>query len=244
VSFLPAVAQREPEREPRVVVVAAAGVQHRLGAIEQAAEVDGHQRRREEPEHRQRRVAAADRRLAREHPRTARARELLQRRAGIGDRDETVASLAAPPEEVVVRAGLERRPRFRGDDKERPGEVERIGEPPDRLRMRCVEHVETRGAEPAPEHLGRERRAPHPEEHHVVDLGGDAAGELRDLPHALAHSQRLVEPAEPVGLVAARPDGRVALPGPFDDLCGGDLRQRRARPAWRGFRRAAPRTSR
>ena len=37
-------------------------------------------------------------------------------------------------------------------------------------------------------------------------------------PRQVPHAQRLVKPAEPLGLVAPGPDGRVALPDPLDEL--------------------------
>src|SRR5581483_230479 len=100
-------------------------------------------------------------------------------------RDEAVAALAALPEEVVLRARLERGPRLGGDDEQRALEVERIGEPADRLRVRRVEHVEPRRPEPAPYDLRGERGAAHPQQHEVVDLGDDAPRELPDLRDAL-----------------------------------------------------------
>src|SRR5581483_5304525 len=228
---LPPPAEREPELQAGIAGRTPAGVQHRLRLAEQPVEVDGHQRRRQQPGHRERGVPAADRGLAGEHGRAARPRQLLQRRAGVGDRDEAVGALAALPEEVVLRARLECGPRLGGDDEQRALEVERIGEPADRLRVRRVEHVEPRRPEPAPYDLRGERGAAHPQQHEVVDLGDDAPRELPDLRDALPHPQRLVEPPEPVRLVLAGPDGRIPLPDPLDELpCVSEAQARTSSP--------------
>src|SRR5205085_10138933 len=99
---------------------------HRLGALEQLAEVDADQRRGHEPEHRQRREAPADRRVAGEDLTVALlARDGLELRARVGDRDETAARglLAdarddAVPEVRVEDVRLERRARLARDDDE------------------------------------------------------------------------------------------------------------------------------
>ncbi len=63
-----------------------------LRALEQAAHVDADQRRRHDAEGRQRAVASADVGIAREDvPEAVLARELLEARAGIGDRGEVAA---------------------------------------------------------------------------------------------------------------------------------------------------------
>ena len=74
----------------------------------------------------------------------------------------------------------------------------------------------------AAHHLGRERRAAHAEHDHVVDRArrDDLVRELEHLVQLLQHPLRLVEPAEPLRLVGAGPDGRVARPDPLDDVRG------------------------
>src|SRR5207248_10933364 len=62
--FLPAGAEPAAELVARVVLLAAAPLRHRLRAREQAIDLDADQRGRHDPECREGRVAAADRRLA------------------------------------------------------------------------------------------------------------------------------------------------------------------------------------
>ena len=71
-----------------------------------------------------------------------------------------------------------------------------------------------------PHHLGRERRAAHAEHDDVVDRArrDDVVREREHVVELLQHALRLVEPAEPLRLVAAGPDGRVARPDPLDDV--------------------------
>ena len=89
----------------------------------------------------------------------------------------------------------------------------------DRPRMSRVEHVERLRPERLLEHLGRERRAAHPEQHDRVDLADQRVGELEQQVDVLAHPPGLVEPAEPLRL-RPRPvqTRRVARPDPLDDL--------------------------
>ena len=220
-ALVPAGAELPPELEARVPLVETAVVGHPLRVGEQPVDVDPHQRRRDDAERRQRGVAAADRRLAVEHvAEAALPREPLQVGARIGDGGERGAALSGLlPEVVGVRARLERRAGLRRRDEQRPVEVERRLERADRGGMRRVEHVEAGRVERAPQHLGREARAAHPEQDDGVDpVGGDLLGERGELGHALAHAARLVEPAEPPRLVGAGPRRRVALPDPVDEV--------------------------
>ena len=86
--LLPARAQREAELQAGIPVGEPAGVVHLLGSREQPAEVDARERRGYEPEDRERRVAPADRRLAGDGLDAALLRELLERRARVGDDEE------------------------------------------------------------------------------------------------------------------------------------------------------------
>ena len=92
---------------------------------------------------------------------------------------------------------------------------------PDRGGMRRVEDPDVLRAERAPDDLGCEARAAHPADDDLP-RGRPAAllRELEELGHALPHPARLVEPAEPLRLVGARPDGGVAGPDPLDELGG------------------------
>ena len=87
--LLPAFAELAAELVAGIAAVLAADADHALGICKEPVDVDSHQRRRHDPEGRQRRVAAADRRLACEHlPESTFLGEALQIGAGIGDRDE------------------------------------------------------------------------------------------------------------------------------------------------------------
>ena len=136
----------------------------------------------------------------------------------------------------------------------------------------AVEHVERgiarRGAERAPQHLGRQARAAHAAEHHPAELRPHLVGEggegLRLLRHRLADG----EPAQPVpdlrrvGVVL--PDRRVAGPDALGQLGASSMASSRTATAastcrttaeWLGgawprapcacsrSRRAAPRTT-
>ena len=71
-----------------------AGARHRKRMLDQGANIDAGGRRRHQPERRQHGIASADRGIAVENAREALlGRDLLQRRAGIGHRDETMAGL-------------------------------------------------------------------------------------------------------------------------------------------------------
>src|SRR5207248_5546411 len=62
-------------------------------------------------------------------------------------------------------------------------------------------------------------RAAHAEEDDRVDVVVcDGVGEGLELGDPFAHAARLVEPAEPLRLVGAGPDGRVPFPDPVDQL--------------------------
>src|SRR5205085_7787027 len=89
-------------------------------------------------------VAAADRRLAGEHAAKAPlAREVFERRTGVGDGDELLAAPAGPlPEVVRVRDRLERRARLGRGDEQRPLEVERLVDVTDQRGMGRVEDVQ------------------------------------------------------------------------------------------------------
>ena len=90
-------AHREPELHAGIFMrrhVRAAGAHHRKRMVDQAAHVDAGGRGRHQPERRQHRIAPADRGVAMEDAGKALlGRDLLQRRAGIGDRDEAMAGL-------------------------------------------------------------------------------------------------------------------------------------------------------
>ena len=117
---------RRPSSSPGLSSFPWQRVDHHRRLLQEQLDVDAHQRGRDDPEHRERRVAAADLRLARERrPEAALVRERVELRAGVGDRGELSAAAAAQlPEVLEVGARLERRARLRGDDEERPLEIE------------------------------------------------------------------------------------------------------------------------
>src|SRR5207247_4010775 len=219
---LPSRRETLAELEAGVALVEPAGLDHLLDAKEQALEVDADERRGNHAEDRERRVAAADRRLAGEDGAEAPlASELLERRARVGDGRKGLAAAARPlPEEVEVTARLESRPGLRGDDEERAGGIEPVRAPAYRRGMGCVEHLEELALEAAPQHLGGAARAPHAEQDDGVEVPGDAGREPLQLLHPLAHAQRLLEPTEPAVLVAPGPERRIAGPEALDQLGG------------------------
>src|SRR5581483_1177196 len=220
-AVLPAGAEAPSELVARVAVAAPAELRHAVGVRQQAGDVDTHQRSGHDAERRERRVAAADRGLAREHmPEAALCSEPLELGARVGDRDELRAPAAAPlPEVIRVRPGLERRAGLRGGDEDRPPELDPLFERADRARMRRVEDVEALDAERPAKHLRGETRPAHAEQDDRVDvLVGERVGEALELTDPLCHEARLVEPTEPLRLVPSRPDGRIALPDSVDEL--------------------------
>ncbi len=168
---LPALPHALAELEPGVALVEPAGVDHLLDTEEKALEVDAHERRRDEAERRQGRVAAADCRLAgKDGPETPLARKGLELGAGVGDGGERLRAAVRPvPEEVEVAACLEGRARLRGDEEERPRRVERIGRAANRGGMGRVEDLEMVALEGAAEDLGRQARSAHAEQDHRVE---------------------------------------------------------------------------
>ena len=88
--------------------------------------------------------------------------------------------------------------------------------------MRGVEHLQRRSCQ-ASDHERSEARSSHPaDDDSLTAMRFDKAIELL---RPLSHPQRLVEPPQPLRLVAPRPDCRVTLPDPFEQLAGIELRQ-------------------
>src|SRR6267143_186057 len=114
-------------REPRPHCPGAIAV-YGLCPLEQRPPIHADQGRGEHPHDRERRVAAAHVHRVREHaPKAALAGQRLERRAGLGDRDELLRS--RPGGEVMVeRERLDGRPRLAADDEDGvpdPGAVDR-----------------------------------------------------------------------------------------------------------------------
>ena len=156
-------------------------------------------------------------------------RQLLERRSGIGDRHEVRSLRDLRPEVREVRQRLGGRPRLAGDHEQRPSHVDGPLHREDLIRMGGVEDDQVeravRDAERLPEHLGRQRRAPHPAEHRRLQpvVGAPSSERAKLVEVDLAHD---VEPPQAVrdlgGVVA--PHGMVETPDPGDDVVlGQDL---------------------
>ncbi len=138
-------------------------------------DVDAHQRRRHDPEHRERRVAAADLGLAREDgPEAALVRKHVEVGAGVGDRRELRAAAAGPlPEVLQVGARLDRRARLRGGEEERLLEVDGCARASGSPRgASCRGRGTTRRRTSAAAPPGASEEPPMPEQHAVVELLG------------------------------------------------------------------------
>ena len=96
--------------------------------------------------------------------------------------------------------------------------------------MRAVEDVERLDLERPPQHLRRERRAAHAEQHAVVELLDGGLGERGELAHVRLHPHDDVEPAEPAVLVGAGPERGVVRPDPLDDAAHASSRRGELRP--------------
>ena len=88
--------------------------------------------------------------------------------------------------------------------------------------MRGIEHLQLHFRQ-TPDHVRREARSSHPADDD--SLAAVRLDEAVELLRALTHPQRLVEPPKPLRLVVPRPDCRVTLPDPFEQLAGIELRQ-------------------
>ena len=207
--------------------VGSAGANHRERMLDQGANIDPGGCRRHQPERRQHGVASADGGIAVEDAgKTLLGRDLLQRRAGIGHRDEAVAGLVGadglghPREEIILhRVGLGGAAGFAGDDEHGVGEVDRGLQGADLRGIGRIQHMQFREAgllrEGLRQHFRTEARSAHAEHHGV--------GEVLPL-HALRiilvigdiGSRGAVEPAQPFVFVAAAPDRFVVLPEPAD----------------------------
>ena len=175
-----ALGRKLPEKRPEDGTVhppSCAGkftVRGRRGPLQEELHIHPDQRRRDEAEAGEGRIAPADLRVVEEGvAEMVPPGEIRQRAPGIGDREEMFSRLLLPElirNEVIKifheGEGLDRPARFRGDDKERPAEVEAFGEGQDRPRVRAVQDGEVEEAvgraEDLPENLGREAGPPIP----------------------------------------------------------------------------------
>src|SRR5579862_1562069 len=230
---------RETQMEPGVVGRGGlpALAEHRRRGGEQGVEVDADERRRDEPDVGQRRVAAADLR---------RVQEDLAELIVVGDRFAAPARIGDGGEEVaraLVRAGtlesgvharpgvghegerLGRRAGLAGHDPEGLERVEVVDGRRDRRRIRGVEdpqvEVAVGGAEDPVEDVGREARPAHAHDHRSREaIDPDGLAEALERRELAGEVLRRVEPAEPVGdrrldLRVVGPEARVALEEPL-----------------------------
>ena len=244
----PALAEREPELEPRVALVEAAGVRHLDRAVEQALEVDA---RRAPPG--RARTATAPSSGRRSSARPGRRRRSCARCASSAS-DEPGSVIAAQrsplrrelPEVVGVRPRLERGARLRGGDEERALEGELRRQPPDRAGVRRVEDVQRSPTRTSARMTsGASDEPPMPSSTTASASAEHLLPEPEQRLHVVAHPRGLVEPPEPAGLVLPGPDGRVARPDACNELAPlrGHVRAQLAPPG-RDARRSAPRTRR
>ena len=109
----------------------------RRGPLQKAFHIHPDQRRRDEAEAGEGRIAPADLRVVEEGvAETVLPGEIRQRASGIGDRDEMAPRLFAPSFSATrlikiphEGEGLHRPARFRGDDEERPAQIEPSARP-------------------------------------------------------------------------------------------------------------------
>ena len=209
-----------------------AGEPHPPRAVEKAGKVDAEERSRNQPDVRQRRVAAADVGWVQEYPAEPPLRRiLLQRGVGVGDGHEVLARpvplrRAHPlPEEAEERVRLGGRARLGRDQVERARRIAPRRGAADRGRVGGVEHRDVRraacDAEGPAEHLGGERRAAHAADERALEaVAARLGGERLQLGDARLHPLDQREPPEAVrdlrlvlGVVRL-PQGGVLLPEP------------------------------
>ena len=221
---------RQPELHAGVFVrrhVGAAGAHHRERVRDQAANVDTGGRRRHQAERRQHGVASADRGIAVEDAGKALlGRDLLQRRAGIGDGDEAMAGLVLADglgdaiEEIILHhVRLGGAAGFAGDDEQRVGEIDLLLHRAHLRGIGRIEHVQLREAgflrEGFRQHFRPEARSAHAEHDGVAEiLPLHAAGKI--LVVGDVGGGRAVQPAQPFVLVVIGPDRFVLLPQAAD----------------------------
>ena len=182
----------------------------------EGADVDAGGRGGHQAERRQHRVAPADRGIAVKDARKALfGRDLLQRRAGIGHRDETMAGLVGADglgdagEEIIlhhVRFGGAAG--FAGDDEHGIGKVDLRLQAAHLRRIGRIEHVQLGKArllcEGFGQHFRSKARSAHAEHYGIAEILP-----LHALPVILVIGDigrgRTVEPAQPFVLVGAGP---------------------------------------
>ena len=150
--------------------------------------------------------------------------ERLQRRTGIGDRNECFPGFVGAQrrsdsgaEIVQEDIGLQSAAGFRGDDKKRVREIYRLVEGPELGGIGAVEHMKLwtprLRAENFRHNFGAEARSAHPQQHEVLDAPSPHL--LRKMVKRAGIAHLLFddpEPAHPLVFFASRPERRVASP--------------------------------
>ena len=187
--------------------------------------VQPHHRGGNHAEVRQGGVTSADRGPPEENMQKAiRLRHLLHLRSRIGDRDELAAGfrrahglLGALEKILLENVGFERAARLAGNDEERLRNINQMLERFHLGGIGRIEHVqgrEVRGpAERHAQNFRAQARSAHPEQQHMLKAAG--LHFLRELRQLIVLRDLLIddiEPAQPVGFVAAGPERGIALP--------------------------------
>ena len=207
-----------PSSRPGLPSACRHAVRHLLRAVEQPRDVDAHQRGGHHPERRQRRVAAADRRLAGER----RTRSFASRASSSSAEPGSVIAAHTPPFACrsspcasASRASSPTSTRRRRACARRRSSLRGRGSP-------AGASCRGRGTVSRPNvrriTSGASDEPPIPSSTTSSTSPATESRELQQQVDVLAHAPRLVEPAEPLRLVGARPQRRVAPPDPLDDL--------------------------
>ncbi len=204
--------------------VGAARAHHRLCHLQKAPDVEADRGRRNEAEFRQDGVAPTDRRhTVKDMSKANLARALLQRRAGVGHRDEMVASplLALQCDDAVEKVvqediGLQRTAGLGGDDEQSIAELDRALNRLDLLRVGAVQHVEAwppqRPLEGLAENRGTEARTAHPQKDDVGEVAFHLVGKIVKPIDVGQLLLRDVQPTDPFAFVGSAPERFVSRP--------------------------------
>ena len=198
---------------------------HLIGTLQEFPYLQTHDRRRNDPEVRKRRIPAADARHAGENgPEFVAFGNRLHFRPGVGYGDEPAAGLRvanlrphALKEILLEDIRLQRASRFAGDDANRPCQIQFLLKRPNLRRVCRVQHVQLGKpgdfAEGHSQHFRAQARSAHAQQQRVFEF---FAFDFRGQPlEGLKLRQLLlgdVQPARPFPFVLAGPERRVSGP--------------------------------